>query len=238
MKIAAWACPALGLRSCLACEFCRPRPIEFLQRLAAISSGNHARPFRESSQGSDEQPTSRPTPPQLLSSHETSLMFQLAYSSNAYMNFSVEETIRRIAALGFDGLELLSDVPHAWPAGLLEERKQAIRDCLAENGLQISNINGFMMNAVADPQATLLAPVVDRTGCQLSGDSPGTYEAGPPAGPRTGGTGDPDRAGRPTQSGPDMAPGCRGLLRRIHAVRGGCRDGRGPAADRTRAGPD
>lgn len=79
-------------------------------------------------------------------------MFKLAYSSNAYMNFSVEETIRRIASLGFAGLELLSDVPHAWPAGLLEERKQAIRDCLAENGLQISNINGFMMNAVADPR--------------------------------------------------------------------------------------
>ena len=79
-------------------------------------------------------------------------MFKLAYSSNAYMNFSVEETIRRIASLGFVGLELLSDVPHAWPAGLLEERKQAIRDCLAENDLQISNINGFMMNAVADPR--------------------------------------------------------------------------------------
>ncbi|NLS91381.1 MAG: sugar phosphate isomerase/epimerase [Planctomycetaceae bacterium] len=79
-------------------------------------------------------------------------MFKLAYSSNAYMNFSVEETIRRIAALGFAGLELLADVPHAWPAGLLEERKQAIRDCLADNGLAISNVNGFMMNAVADPR--------------------------------------------------------------------------------------
>ncbi len=79
-------------------------------------------------------------------------MFQLAYSSNAYMNFSLEETIRRIASLGFAGLELLADVPHAWPAGLLEERKQAIRDCLGEKGLQISNINGFMMNAVADPR--------------------------------------------------------------------------------------
>ena len=79
-------------------------------------------------------------------------MFQLAYSSNAYMNFSVEETIRRIAALGFAGLELLADVPHAWPAGLLDARKQAIRDCLAENEVAISNINGFMMNAVADPR--------------------------------------------------------------------------------------
>ena len=77
---------------------------------------------------------------------------QLAFSSNAYMRFSVEETIRRIAGLGYTGLELLADVPHAWPAGLLEERKQAIRECLQRHGLAISNVNGFMMNAVADPR--------------------------------------------------------------------------------------
>lgn len=77
---------------------------------------------------------------------------KLAYSSNAYMNFSVEETIRRIASLGYEGLELLADVPHAWPAGLLEGRKRAIRDCLDRHGLAISNVNAFMMNAVADPR--------------------------------------------------------------------------------------
>lgn len=77
---------------------------------------------------------------------------RLAYSSNAYVNYPVDETIRRIAALGYQGLELLADVPHAWPAGLLEPQKQHIRDCLAEHGLQISNVNGFMMNAVADPR--------------------------------------------------------------------------------------
>jgi len=77
---------------------------------------------------------------------------QFAYSSNAYMLFSVEETIRRIAALGYVGLELLADVPHAWPAGLLPERKQSIRAALQEHGLRIANINAFMMNAVADPR--------------------------------------------------------------------------------------
>jgi sugar phosphate isomerase/epimerase len=77
---------------------------------------------------------------------------QLAYSSNAYMNFSIEETISRIAVLGYAGLELLADVPHAWPAGLLGDRKRAIRQCLEQNGLAISNVNGFMMNAVADPR--------------------------------------------------------------------------------------
>ncbi len=77
---------------------------------------------------------------------------KLAFSSNAYMNFSIEETIRRIASIGFSGIEVLADVPHAWPAGLLPERKQAIRECLAQHKLQVSNVNGFMMNAVADPR--------------------------------------------------------------------------------------
>jgi sugar phosphate isomerase/epimerase len=54
--------------------------------------------------------------------------------------------------LGYRGMELLADVPHAWPAGLLEERKQAIRDCLSRHNLAISNVNAFMMNAVADPR--------------------------------------------------------------------------------------
>jgi len=77
---------------------------------------------------------------------------KLAFSSNAYMQFSIEETIRRIAKIGYQGIEVLADVPHAWPAGLLPERREAIRKCLDEHGLTISNINAFMMNAVADPR--------------------------------------------------------------------------------------
>jgi sugar phosphate isomerase/epimerase len=77
---------------------------------------------------------------------------KLAFSSNAYLQFSIEETIRRIADIGYRGIELLADVPHAWPAGLLPERREAIRKSLDEHGLTISNINAFMMNAVGDPR--------------------------------------------------------------------------------------
>jgi sugar phosphate isomerase/epimerase len=77
---------------------------------------------------------------------------RLAFSSNAYLRFSIEETIARIAALGYQGIELLADVPHAWPAGLLDEQKQAIRESLDRHCLTISNINAFMMNAIADPR--------------------------------------------------------------------------------------
>jgi sugar phosphate isomerase/epimerase len=77
---------------------------------------------------------------------------KLAFSSNAYLSFSIEETIRRISELGYRGIEVLADVPHAWPAGLLEEQKEAIRQQLARHQLTISNVNAFMMNAVADPR--------------------------------------------------------------------------------------
>ena len=77
---------------------------------------------------------------------------KLAFSSNAYLHFGIEETIAKISELGYEGIELLADVPHAWPAGLLDVQKQSIRDALAEHGLTISNVNAFMMNAVADPR--------------------------------------------------------------------------------------
>jgi sugar phosphate isomerase/epimerase len=75
---------------------------------------------------------------------------RLAFSTNAYMRFPFEEAAARIAGLGYDGLELMADVPHAWPAGLLEGPKRAIRDAMQRHGLAFSNVNAFMMNAIAD----------------------------------------------------------------------------------------
>jgi sugar phosphate isomerase/epimerase len=75
---------------------------------------------------------------------------RLAFSTNAYMRFPFEEAAARIAALGYEGLELMADVPHAWPAGLLGGSKRAIRTAMDRHGLAFSNVNAFMMNAVAD----------------------------------------------------------------------------------------
>jgi sugar phosphate isomerase/epimerase len=75
---------------------------------------------------------------------------RLAFSTNAYLKFSFAEAARRLAAIGYEAVEIMADVPHAWPACLLEEQKQAIRDDLKKNRLAISNINAFMMNALND----------------------------------------------------------------------------------------
>jgi len=83
---------------------------------------------------------------------------KLAFSSNAYMQFSIEDTISRIAGIGYRGIEVLADVPHAWPVNLLPERRKSIVDALARHGLRVSNINGFMMNAVCDPRQPFWHP--------------------------------------------------------------------------------
>jgi sugar phosphate isomerase/epimerase len=75
---------------------------------------------------------------------------KLAFSTNAYLKFSFADAVRRLAKIGYQGVEIMADVPHAWPACLLAEQKQAIRDALAQNRLEISNINAFMMNAISD----------------------------------------------------------------------------------------
>lgn len=75
---------------------------------------------------------------------------QLAFSTNAYLNHSFADAVRRLATIGYRGVEIMADVPHAWPAYLLPEQKQGIRDALAANRLAISNINAFMMHAVND----------------------------------------------------------------------------------------
>ncbi len=75
---------------------------------------------------------------------------QLAFSTNAYLKYPFDEAAARIAGIGYAGLELLADVPHAWPAGLLDGQKRAITAAMEHSGLKFSNINAFMMNAIAD----------------------------------------------------------------------------------------
>jgi sugar phosphate isomerase/epimerase len=75
---------------------------------------------------------------------------KLAFSTNAYLKYPFDEAANRIASLGYDGLELMADVPHAWPAGLLDGTKRAIRSAIERNGLAFSNVNAFMMNAIND----------------------------------------------------------------------------------------
>ena len=74
---------------------------------------------------------------------------KFAFSSNAYRNFSIEDTIDSIHDAGYSGIEIMCDIPHAFPP-LTNEKINSIKKTLDKNMMPISNLNGFMMKAIED----------------------------------------------------------------------------------------
>ncbi|HEX4054129.1 MAG TPA: sugar phosphate isomerase/epimerase [Tepidisphaeraceae bacterium] len=77
-------------------------------------------------------------------------MFRLAFSTNAFKKNSLEEAIDAIAAAGFAGVELMADVPHAYPPALDSAARMAIKRRIDSLGLIVSNINAFTLFASGD----------------------------------------------------------------------------------------
>jgi len=75
---------------------------------------------------------------------------RLAFSTNAFKRYSLEESIKEIAAIGYAGIELLCDIPHAYPPDFDEKRIQSIKDLLSSYNMQISNLNAFTLYAIED----------------------------------------------------------------------------------------
>lgn len=72
---------------------------------------------------------------------------RISYNTWAYSSFFVwvpsytlDETIKRIARLGYDGIEIGAAAPHAYPAYLGKERRAEIKDLLEEHGLSLSSM--------------------------------------------------------------------------------------------------
>ncbi|GKT06905.1 sugar phosphate isomerase/epimerase [Desulforhabdus sp. TSK] len=75
---------------------------------------------------------------------------KFAFSSNAFLRYDLLETIRIVASVGYQGIEIMADVPHAYPLHLSDADVLAIRRALDANRLAISNINAFMHHADGD----------------------------------------------------------------------------------------
>lgn len=72
---------------------------------------------------------------------------KLSFNTWVYSSFPVwvpsyplEETIERIARIGYDGIEIGAAAPHAYPAYLGKERRRQIRQTLGDNGLEVSSM--------------------------------------------------------------------------------------------------
>ncbi len=77
-------------------------------------------------------------------------MIRLAFSTNAFKKTTLEDAIETIARIGYAGVELMADVPHAYPPLFTREKRRELRRKIESMGLQISNVNAFTLFAQGD----------------------------------------------------------------------------------------
>ncbi|MGA2403525.1 MAG: sugar phosphate isomerase/epimerase family protein [Syntrophobacteraceae bacterium] len=66
---------------------------------------------------------------------------RLAFSTNAFVRYSVPEAIEIIAETGYSGVEILADTPHLYPFSTAEADLAEIAGSLEKNRIQAANIN-------------------------------------------------------------------------------------------------
>ena len=75
---------------------------------------------------------------------------RFAFSTNAFTNYSLAQSIKEIASLGYEGVEIMCDVPHAYPPNMDEAKINEINKSLITNKMQVSNLNAFTLFGLGD----------------------------------------------------------------------------------------
>jgi len=90
---------------------------------------------------------------------------KLAFSTNAYTRHSLTDALAGIKAAGFAGVEILADVPHAYPPQITPALTASVTKRLEQLGLAVSNINcncsfGYWKDAPPEPyfEPSLISP--------------------------------------------------------------------------------
>ena len=77
-------------------------------------------------------------------------MMRLGFSTNAFKKTTMEDSIDTIALIGYGGVELMADKPHALPADMPADRIARVRKQLSDRRLAVTNINAFTLFACGD----------------------------------------------------------------------------------------
>jgi sugar phosphate isomerase/epimerase len=77
-------------------------------------------------------------------------MIKLAFSTNAFKRYSLEDSLREIAKVGYSGVEILCDIPHAYPPTFKDDQVRSLNKTLASSNMQISDLNAFTLYAIGD----------------------------------------------------------------------------------------
>src|SRR6266850_226167 len=65
--------------------------------------------------------------------------FRFAYSTNAYTKWPLGRAVADVVKRGFTGIEILADVPHAFPAAAFD--LDGLKAALADSKLAVANLN-------------------------------------------------------------------------------------------------
>lgn len=66
---------------------------------------------------------------------------KLSFSTNAFVRYSVVEAVEKIAAIGYQGIELLADTPHLYADAVTSLDLNELKSVLDRTGLVVANVN-------------------------------------------------------------------------------------------------
>jgi sugar phosphate isomerase/epimerase len=75
---------------------------------------------------------------------------KLAFSTNAFKKNTLAEAIDAIARIGYAGVEIMADVPHAYPPTFTPQQREAAKRQIQSLGMTVSNVNAFTLFARGD----------------------------------------------------------------------------------------
>jgi sugar phosphate isomerase/epimerase len=75
---------------------------------------------------------------------------EFAFSTNAFKKFSLNDTINILSKIGYNGIEILCDIPHAYPKNLTNSDINELKQLLSKLKISISNLNAFTLFAIGD----------------------------------------------------------------------------------------
>ncbi len=63
----------------------------------------------------------------ICDTEDTGDIMKLAFSSNAFKAYSLEASIKEIRAIGYQGVEILCDYPHAYPPDMTLDQSRSVK---------------------------------------------------------------------------------------------------------------
>lgn len=75
---------------------------------------------------------------------------KFAFSTNAFKKHSLKDAINTIYDIGYDGVEILCDIPHAYPKTITDADINEIKQLFSKFEITISNLNAFTLFAIGD----------------------------------------------------------------------------------------